>query len=152
MWHIKCFTCDVRSSRSAWHGTAWSRKNIFGGIYVMLIRSGGGRSPKCQIARRRWRGEACKLWMQTAISAREKKRKALGETSSHAYQIILPIPPFLRLDFTKFSHRAPWANLRTQSGLCIWSHMRARGADWLECLAWYFLMLGHTHAHKHALA
>lgn len=111
-----------------------------------------GRSPKCQIARRRWRGEACKLLMQTAISAREKKREALGETSSYAYQIILPIPPFLRLDFTKFSHRAPWANLCAQSGLCIWSHMRARGADWLECLAWYFLMLGHTHAHKHALA
>lgn len=129
-----------------------AEKDIFGGIYVMLMRSGWGRSPKCQIARRRWRGDACKLWMQTAISAREKKREALGETSSHAYQIILPIPPSLCLDFTKCSLRAPWANFHTQSGLCICSHMRARGADLLECLAWYFLMLRQTHAYKHALA
>jgi len=56
--------------------------------------------PDCQ--EKREREEACKLWMQTAISARAKKREALGETTSHAYQIILPLPlpsPSLLLNF-----------------------------------------------------
>ncbi len=61
--------------------------------------------------------------------------------------------PSCSLNFTKFSYHASWANLRTQSGLCISSHMRARGADELEWLAWYFLMLTHmytnTHSRKH---
>lgn len=79
---------------------------FFGSIYIMLMSLGWGWSHKDQIARRRGRGEACKLWMQTAISARAKKREALGETTSHAYQIILSLPPPLSLTFTKFSYHA----------------------------------------------
>lgn len=62
---------------------------FFSSIYIVLMSLQGGGAIK---ARRRGRTEACKLWMQTAISARAKKREALGETTSHAYQIILPLP------------------------------------------------------------